>query len=67
MTHPLFAARHTIEPFCLDDTPEPALGTPEGATAFDDLAFQTRPFYRGTPWFLAGAVVYYRLRDQSAR
>ncbi len=49
MTHPLFAARHTIEPFCLDDTPEPALGTPEGATAFDDLAFQTRPFYRGTP------------------
>jgi glycine/D-amino acid oxidase-like deaminating enzyme len=43
------------------------LGAPEGATAFDDLAFQTRPFYNGTPWFLAGAVLYYRLRDQLAR
>ena len=43
------------------------LGAPEGATAFDDLAFQTRPFYRGTPWFLAGAVLYYRLRDRLAR
>ena len=43
------------------------LGAPEGATAFDDLAFPTRPFYRGTPWFLAGAVLYYRLRDQLAR
>ena len=43
------------------------LGAPEGVTAFDDLAFQTRPFYRGTPWFLAGAVLYYRLRDHLAR
>ena len=43
------------------------LGAPEGATAFDDLAFQTRPFYNGTPWFLAGAVLYYRLRDRLAR
>ncbi len=43
------------------------LGAPEGATAFDDLTFQTRPFYYGTPWFLAGAVLYYRLRDRLAR
>jgi hypothetical protein len=67
MTHPLFAACHKLEPLWLDDTPAPALGTPEGATAFDDLAFQTRPFYRGTPWFLAGAVLYDHLRDQLAR
>ena len=40
------------------------LGRQEGATAFDGLAFQTRPFYRGNPWFL-GAVRsrYYRWRD----
>ncbi len=60
LTHPLFAARHTLEPFWLDDTSE-------GATAFDDLVFQTRPIYRGTPWFLAGAVLYYRLCDRLAR
>ena len=67
MTHPLFAARHTLEPFWLDDTPELALGTPEGATAFDDLVLQTRPIYRGAPWFLAGAVLNYRLSDRLAR
>ena len=34
---------------------------------FGNPKFQTRPFYRGTPWFLAGAVLYYRLRDRLAR
>ncbi len=29
IAHPLVAARHTLEPFWLDDTPAPALGTPE--------------------------------------
>ncbi|MCH9013302.1 MAG: FAD-dependent oxidoreductase, partial [Proteobacteria bacterium] len=29
MAHPLFAARHKLEPFWLDDTPAPALGTPD--------------------------------------
>ena len=43
------------------------LGKAEGRTAFDDLPFQTRPLYDGTPWFLAGAVLYYRLLDRFAR
>jgi glycine/D-amino acid oxidase-like deaminating enzyme len=40
------------------------LGRREGATAFDGLAFPTRPFYRGNPWFLAPAITYYRWRDR---
>ena len=31
---------------------------------FDGLAFPTRPFYRGNPWFLAPAIAYYRWRDR---
>lgn len=42
------------------------LGRPEGATAFDDIRFQTRPFYDGNPWFLAPSVMYYRWRDRRA-
>lgn len=42
------------------------LGLKEGATAFDGLQFQTRPFYTGTPWFLGAAVMYYRWRDRRA-
>jgi glycine/D-amino acid oxidase-like deaminating enzyme len=40
------------------------LGRNEGATAFDGLEFPTRPFYRGSPWFLAPAIAYYRWRDR---
>jgi glycine/D-amino acid oxidase-like deaminating enzyme len=40
------------------------LGLPEGRTAFDGIGFQTRPFYRGNPWFLAPSIRYYRLRDR---
>ena len=40
------------------------LGRPDGATGFDGAPFQTRPFYRGKPWFLAPAVAYYRWRDR---
>lgn len=40
------------------------LGLREGATAFDALPFPTRPFYRGNPWFLAPAILYYRWRDR---
>ncbi len=29
------------------------LGLAEGRIAFDGLRFQTRPLYRGKPWFLA--------------
>ena len=43
------------------------LGRAEGATAFDDLPFQTRPFYTGNPWFLAPSIRYYRWRDKRAR
>lgn len=40
------------------------LGLPEGRTAFDGLDFQTRPLYRGNPWFLAPSVAFYRWRDE---
>ena len=43
------------------------LGLAEGRTAFDDLAFQTRPLYTGKPWFLAPSIRYYRWRDQQNR
>ena len=39
------------------------LGLAEGRTAFDGLAFQTRPFYGGRPWFLSPSIRYYRWRD----
>jgi len=40
------------------------LGKAEGKIAFNDVKFQTRPFYSGTPWFLSTAVRYYQLRDR---
>ena len=40
------------------------LGQAEGATALDGLTFQTRPFYSGTPWFLAPSVAWYRFADK---
>ncbi len=43
------------------------LGLREGNTAFDDLAFPTRPFYTGNPWFLGAFVTYYRWRDRLGR
>ncbi len=39
------------------------LGLEQGATAFDDIPFPTRPLYSGRPWFLAPSVFYYRIRD----
>ncbi len=42
------------------------LGRMEGATAFDDVRFQTRPFYTGNPWFLAPSILYYRWQDRRA-
>ena len=42
------------------------LGQPEGRTAFDGLAFPTRPFYEGRPWFLAASIGYDRWRDRQA-
>lgn len=40
------------------------LGSPEGATAFDERAFSTRPLYYGRPWFLPVVLTYYGLRDR---
>jgi glycine/D-amino acid oxidase-like deaminating enzyme len=43
------------------------LGLAEGRTAFDGLDFQTRPWYRGKPWFLAPSMRYHRWRDRRNR
>ena len=43
------------------------LGLQEGHTGFDDLSFQTRPFYTGNPWFLSASIMYYRWLDQLNR
>lgn len=37
-----------------------------GRTALDGLAFPTRPFYRGWPWFVPLAIAAYRVRDRLA-
>ena len=38
-------------------------GLPQGNTIFTDINFQTRPFYKGNPWFLAPSILYFQLRD----
>jgi len=38
-------------------------GLKEGRTALDGLAFPARPYYFGTPWFLAPSVFAYRTLD----
>ncbi len=43
---------------------EKVLARGEGQTGFDDVAFATRPFYSGTPWFLSPMVAYYRWYDR---
>lgn len=35
-----------------------------GATAFDDLPFTTRPLYTGSPWFMPAVVRWHRLIDR---
>jgi glycine/D-amino acid oxidase-like deaminating enzyme len=40
------------------------LGVGAGRTAFNGLEYETRPFYTGTPWFLAPSIRYYRWRDR---
>ena len=39
------------------------LGLKEGRTALDGLAFPSRPYYHGKPWFLAPSVFAYRVLD----
>jgi len=40
------------------------LDDPRGDSAFSDTKFQTRPLYRGKPWFLSPSVAFYKFRDQ---
>ena len=40
------------------------LGNKDGETPLSDVAFNTRPFYNGTPWFLGPSIMYYQLRDK---
>jgi glycine/D-amino acid oxidase-like deaminating enzyme len=40
------------------------VGNPNGRTALDGLPFPSRPFYRGTPWFLAPTIFSYRWLDR---
>jgi glycine/D-amino acid oxidase-like deaminating enzyme len=35
-----------------------------GCSAFDDIRFQTRPLYRGTPWFAEPVIAWHRLCDR---
>ncbi len=39
------------------------VGLGEGRTALDGLSFPSRPYYGGTPWFLAPSVFAYRTMD----
>ena len=39
----------------------------DAATAYDDLPFETRPFYRGNPWFLPATLLWYRWLDATKR
>ncbi len=41
-----------------------AAGLDEATTAFEEIPFPTRPFYTGSPWFLAPSVLVYRIRDR---
>jgi len=40
------------------------LGLKEGKTALDGIDFPTRPYYSGTPWFLAPSIAWYKFRDR---
>ena len=40
------------------------LGNAEGRTAFDDMAFRTRPLYTGKPWFLGFALAWHKTMDR---
>jgi glycine/D-amino acid oxidase-like deaminating enzyme len=36
----------------------------ESEIAMNGLRFQTRPLYRGNPWFLAPTIRYYQIKDR---
>jgi glycine/D-amino acid oxidase-like deaminating enzyme len=38
--------------------------TAQGSTAFDDLAFDSRPLYTGNPWFMSPIIQWHRALDR---
>lgn len=42
------------------------LNDPEGLTPLDDLTFETRPLYSGSPWFLPAILRWHNLMDRFA-
>lgn len=40
------------------------LGNSEGRTAFDDLSFNSKPFYTGNPWFMPAVLNWHRFADR---
>jgi len=36
----------------------------KGRTAFDSLAFETKPFYSGNPWFMPAVLEWHRMLDR---
>jgi len=40
------------------------LGKSEGRTAFDEITFESRPYYFGRPWFLSPTIAFYRWLDR---
>ncbi len=39
------------------------IGHPDGSSPLEQMAFQSRPYYWGKPWFLAPSISYYRWKD----
>ena len=39
-------------------------GQSGGESVLTGLEFQSRPYYRGTPWFVPAAVLGYRIADR---
>lgn len=43
------------------------LGHSDGRTELDELSFPMKSWYRGSPWFLSGAIAIYRMLDRIHR
>ena len=54
----------SLASYCGMRVGQKVLGSKEGDTALDNLPFKTRPLYRGDPWFLGPAILYYKVRDR---
>lgn len=54
----------SLASYCGMRVGQKVLGGREGDTALDNLPFKTRPLYRGEPWFLGPAILYYKVRDR---